>query len=99
MSTQSYALKSDSSQVSPFLGTTWSPDRQQLKEALNNWRESVLRGLRDEITEVNEDLQAAGDGLAIAHRNPGEVPDDVIAHLWDQSENRSILLCRLARVS
>jgi hypothetical protein len=78
---------------------TWSPDRQQLEGALNNWRECVLRFLRDQITEVNEDLQAAEDGLAIAHHHPGEVADDVIAHLWDQLENRSILLCRLARVS
>jgi hypothetical protein len=38
---------------------TWSPDRQQLENALNSWRECVLRFLRDQIGEVNEDLQAA----------------------------------------
>ena len=79
-------------------GQTWSPDRQQLEEALNNWRESVLRWLRDQMTEVNEEVLAAEAGLGIARRNPGEVADDVIGQLWDQLENRSTLLFRLARV-
>jgi hypothetical protein len=75
------------------------PDIELLQNAFNNWRECVLRFLRDEMAEVNEERQAAEDGLAIAHRNPGEVADDVITHLWDQLENHSILLFRLARVS
>ena len=33
----------------------------------------MLRFLRDQLSEVNEDLQAAEDGLGIARRNPGEV--------------------------
>jgi hypothetical protein len=78
---------------------TWSPDRQQLEEALNNWRESVLRSLRDQLSKVNEELLAAKDGLGIAYRNPGEVAEDVIGQLWHQLENRSILLFRLAHVS
>jgi hypothetical protein len=49
--------------------------------------------------EVNEELRAAEDGLRIAHRNQGEVPDDVISQLWDTLEDRSTLLCRLARTS
>src|SRR5882724_7473260 len=54
-------------------GQTWSPDRQQLEEALYRWRESVLRFLRDQMGECNEELHSAEDGLGIAHRNPGEV--------------------------
>lgn len=78
---------------------TWSPDRQQLEQALNNWREHVLRFLRNQMGEVNEELRAAEDGLRIAHRNQGEVAEDVISQLWDKLEDRSILLFRLARIS
>ena len=78
---------------------TRSPDREQLEEALNNWRECVLRFLRDQMAEVNEELGAAEDGLGIAYRNPGEVADDVIGILWDKLEDRSTLLFRLARTS
>jgi hypothetical protein len=74
-------------------------DRQQLESALNNWRECVLRFLRDQMGEVNEELRAVEDGLGIAFRNPGEVAEDVIGQLWDQLENRSILWFRLAHVS
>jgi hypothetical protein len=80
-------------------GQTWSPNRQQLEEALNNWRECVLRFLRDQMAEVNEELGAAEDGLGIAHRNPSEVADDVIGILWDKLEDLSTLLFRLARTS
>jgi hypothetical protein len=78
---------------------TWSPDRQQLEEALNNWREHVLRFLRDQMAECSEELRDAEDGLRIAHHNQGEVAEDVIEQLWDQLENRPILLFRLARTS
>ena len=77
----------------------WSPERQQFEEALNNWRECVLRFLRDQMAEVNEELRAAEDGLGIAQRNPGEVAEDVIGQLWDKLQNRSTLLFRLARTS
>lgn len=80
-------------------GQTWSPDRRQLEEALNTWREHVLGFLRDQMVEVNEELRAAEDGLGIAHRNQGEVADDVIGILWDKLEDRSTLLFRLARTS
>jgi hypothetical protein len=80
-------------------GQTGSPDRQQLEEALNNWREHVLRFLRDQMGECSEELRAAEDGLGIAHRNQGEVANDVIGILWDKLEDRSILLFRLARTS
>jgi hypothetical protein len=51
------------------------------------------------MAEVNEELRAAEEGLAIAHRNPGEVADDVISQLWDKLEDRSTCLFRLARIS
>ena len=74
-------------------------DREQLQSALNNWREVLLRYLRDQMSQVNERCQAAEDGLGIAHRNRGEVAEDVISTLWDQLEEHSTRLCRLARVS
>jgi len=74
-------------------------DREQLAAALNNWREAVLRWLRDEMSEANEQRQAAEDGLAIAHRNPGQVAEDVISTLWESLERSSDLSFRLARVS
>ena len=75
------------------------PDTPQLQDALNNWRECVLRFLRDQMGEVNEELRAAEDGLGIAHRNPDEVAEDVIGQLWSKLEDRSTLLFRLGRVS
>jgi hypothetical protein len=74
-------------------------DRQQLESALNNWREHILRWLRNEIAEDNEEREAAEDGLALAHRHKGQVADDVINTLWDKLERTSDLLFRLARIS
>jgi hypothetical protein len=74
-------------------------DRQQLEAALNNWREHILRWLRDQMSAAAEERQDAEDGLAIAHRNQGHVDDDVIVHLWDKLEEKSSLLFRLARIS
>jgi len=68
-------------------------------DALNNWRECVLRFLRDKMSELNEELQAAADGLGIAWRNQGEVAADVISTLSDKLEDGSTLLLRLARTS
>src|SRR5262245_15985966 len=76
-----------------------SDDLQQLESALNNWRECVLRFLRDQLGELNEERQDAEDDLAIAHRNPGEVAEDVIGYLWDKLNDKSDLLFRLARTS
>ena len=77
----------------------WPDDLQQLEEALNNWREVVLHWLRDQISKANERRLAAEDGLAIAHRNPGAVAEDVIRTLWDDYESASVLVNRLAHGS
>jgi hypothetical protein len=74
-------------------------DEPQLREALDNWREHVLRFLRDKMSAANEERQAAEDGLGIAYRNQGQVADDVISELWDKLEDRSHYLFRLARMS
>jgi len=58
-----------------------------------------LRFLRDQLSEVNEDIRDAQDGLAIAHRNQGQVAEDVISYLWDKLNDKSDLLFRLARAS
>src|SRR5262245_45953091 len=72
-------------------------DRQQLESALNNWHECVLRFLRDQLSEVNADIRAAEDGLGIAHRNQGQVAEDLILYLWDKLNDKSDLFFRLVR--
>jgi hypothetical protein len=81
------------------LETQPSPDRQQLESALNNWRECYLRFPRDQMIEANREAQAAESGLAIAHRNPGEVGEDVICQLWGKLNETSDRLFRLAQLS
>jgi hypothetical protein len=74
-------------------------DTQQLQDALNARRECLVKFLRDQMGECSEELRAAEDGLGIAHRNQGQVADDVISQLWDKLQDRSTLLFRLARTS
>lgn len=40
------------------------------------------------MLELTDDYRAAQEGLAIAHRNPGEVRPDIIEYLWEEL-NRS----------
>jgi hypothetical protein len=81
------------------LETQPDKDREQLEAVLNNWREHLLRWLGDEMAELNRERQDAEEGLAIAHRKQGEVAEDVIGYLWDQLEDKSNRLFRLARIS
>jgi hypothetical protein len=75
-----------------------SGERVVVELALNEWRRQVLKWLGDELREAGQERIAAADGLAIAHRNPGEVADDVVAVLWDDLETASIRQARLERV-
>ena len=74
-------------------------DRRQLETALNNWREALLKYLQRESSIASQEARDAADGLAVAHRNPGQVDEDVIEILWSSLEKHSIVLSRLSRVS
>ena len=49
------------------------------------------------MLELTEDLRAAQDGLGIAHRNPGEIAEDVVEYLWDKLNRSATELERLER--
>lgn len=74
-------------------------DKSQLEAALNNWRERLLAYLQREISRASQDARDAEDGLGIAHRNPGQVAEDVIAILWDRLRDGSTRMSRLGRIS
>ena len=70
-------------------GTNTIEDERQLRNGLEKWRLVRLCAIEDEMDELNQDYRAAQDGLGIAHRNPGEIDEDVIQYLW-QELNRSV---------
>jgi hypothetical protein len=71
---------------------------QELRGALNNWRNDVLAWLGRESIQSSHKLEAARDGLAIAHRNPGEVASDVIDILWESMNEAACKLERLDHI-
>jgi len=62
---------------------------QLLERGLEKWRQRRLQAIEDQMIELNGDLRSAKNGLAIAHRNPGEVRQDIIEYHWDKL-NRSV---------
>jgi len=75
-----------------------SRDRQQIDVALNNWRDSVLHSLRDELIEAKEERRDAEENLAIAARNLGEVDADLVGWLHSQWESACISSVSIVRV-
>jgi hypothetical protein len=73
-------------------------DRAEVESALNEWRHHILKWLGEEHRQAGITRATAADGLAIAHRNPGVMDEDVISILWDDLESSSIRLTRLERV-
>ena len=65
-----------------------SPEDRILETGLEAWRRSRLCYIEDDMLELTEDFRAAHEGLGIAHRNPGEVKQDIIEYLWEEL-NRS----------
>lgn len=57
---------------------------QLLKQGLERWRLLDVQAIKAQMLELTEDLRAAQDGLAFAHRNSGEVAEDVIEYQWDK---------------
>lgn len=47
------------------------------------------------MIELNQDLRSAHDGLGVAHRNPGEVAEDIIEYLWDKLNRSATGLAQL----
>ena len=70
---------------------------RNFKRGLEKWRVGVLRSIEDQMIELNEDFRAAQDGLGIAHRNPGEVAEDIIEVLSEQLNRCATELERLEK--
>lgn len=66
------------------------PNDQLLERALERWRQRRLQAIGDQMIALNQDLRLAQDGLGIAHRNPGEVAEDIIDYQWERL-NRSAM--------
>lgn len=49
------------------------------------------------MIELTEDYRAAQDGLGIAHRNPGEVAEDIVEYLWERLNTSATELTELER--
>jgi len=49
------------------------------------------------MLELSEDFRAAQEGLGIAHRNPGEVAQDVVVYLWEKLNTSATELAELER--
>lgn len=59
-----------------------------LKRGLDQWRLRKLQEIEENMLEITDDFRAAQEGLAIAHRNPGQVRPDITEYLWEEL-NRS----------
>lgn len=75
--------------------TTEADEDKLLREGLERWRGQKLETIEADMMELNENYRAASEGLAIAHRSPGEVAEDVIEHLWEKLNDSAAALARL----
>ena len=71
------------------------PNDRLLEQGLERWRQRRLRTIADHMIELNQDLRLAQDGLGIAHRNPGEVAQDIIEYQWDRLNRSAMGLAQL----
>ena len=55
-----------------------------LENGLERWRVNRLLQIEEGMRELTDDFREAQEGLAIAHRNPGEVKPDIIEYLWEE---------------
>ena len=57
---------------------------RHLENGLERWRVNGLQQIEEDMLEFTDDYRAAQEGLAIVHRNPGEVKPDIIEYLWEE---------------
>lgn len=70
-------------------------EEKLLRRNLQRWRETRLREFAEQMLDIQDDYRAASEGLAIAHRNPGEVADDLTGYLWEKLNHSAIECTRL----
>ena len=73
------------------------PNDRLLERGLERWRRRRLESIEDRMIELNLDLRLVRAGLAIAHRNPGEVRQDIIDYQWDKLDHSATELEQLER--
>ena len=61
---------------------------KDLLKGLQQWKKKRLQEIEDHMIKLNLNLRLAQGGLAIAHRNPGDVAEDIIEYQWERL-NRS----------
>lgn len=64
---------------------------------LERWRQIRLQAMEEMMLDLAEDFRSAQDGLGIAHRNTGEVAEDVIEYLWEKLNDSAVELNKLER--
>ena len=74
---------------------TSDPNDRLLEQGLERWRWRRLQSIADHMIEHNRDLRLARAGLAVAHRNPGEVAQDIIEYQWDRLNRSAMGLVQL----
>ena len=72
-------------------------DDRILRNGLERWRLLRLQQIEEDMLELTDDLRAAQEGLGIAHRNPGEVKQDIIEYLWGELNRSATELEQLER--
>jgi len=72
-----------------------NPNDKLLERGLERWRQQRLWAIADHMIELNLDLRLAQGGLAIAHRNPSEVAEDIIEYQWERLNRSATGLAQL----
>lgn len=80
------------------MGVSTAKSEGPLMRGLERWRLLNLQAVEAQMLELTEDFRAAQDGLSIAHRNPGEVAQDVVGYLWKKVNDAATGLSQLEKL-